>query len=913
MKKLFNSKYFDAVVLTIASCLNILFGVIIYSIDLLPEWGEQSIWKTDTLAGADITLENFNIIFASAFFVSIALFALSILLIFLKNNKIAFFVSLPYNIILNFALLFTHVGLELLSAGAVACIIICIIISSAQLIYTVIRFVRNKEIAVGVQEEVPDENKVKNLKYCKPILLACQILTTVLALIVFFIPLYKVSYEYDETKTYALIDALSANFSDKSFPTELYISFIVLFIAFFASLIFFVTNIQYFFKSDSVFVKKSKQYVYCDVAFLLVYFILGFCLCFINNLSKSDDDWMKGSATTLSYIPLICSLVILVAFSVIQGKTGYGLDGEKTKTSKKFKLEVIIYITLLTLVTFLSLLLNLVEIKIEAGLYKDEVALTGYKLLDTYGKLGEGLQTLAFVLFAVLLVSGALFVFTLVSYFTKYKDFDKVVKTTAIINTVIVMLMGLSGVYFKIAQAINMENINSVLNYYGVSLPDEVTYTYSIKTKTIYMFIASFVILIVMLIRGQFNPEKLQAETVSADGTKDLPFTEHARPSAPADETAATEADFDACPAFTELDAKAGIFNGELAKRRANLFENLTLPNLVRFIVDYARECRLHLSYSVQDMATFVAGLGASRLTILQGMSGTGKTSLPKIFAEAIMGNCEIVEVESSWRDKNELLGYYNEFSKCFTPKKFTQCLYKAKLNSAVPTFIVLDEMNLSRIEYYFSDFLSLMEHEEDKREIKLLNVKLYRTENGEKQSYSALTDGHTIKIPSNVWFVGTANRDESTFEISDKVYDRAQTMNFNKRAPKIQAFGEPLMQKFVAYDMLTALFERAKSSFSFDAESNAIIQRVEKILTPYNISFGNRILRQMEDFVKIYCACFAGRDEVIKEAVEKILLSKVVCKLEYKIVENKEALAAEFDKLELSACSEFIRRLNED
>ncbi|MDE7265026.1 MAG: hypothetical protein K2N52_01975, partial [Clostridia bacterium] len=89
--------------------------------------------------------------------------------------------------------------------------------------------------------------------------------------------------------------------------------------------------------------------------------------------------------------------------------------------------------------------------------------------------------------------------------------------------------------------------------------------------------------------------------------------------------------------------------------------------------------------------------------------------------------------------------------------------------------------------------------------------------------------------------------------------------------------------------------------------------QKVEKLLIPYNISFGNRILRQMEDFVKIYCACFTDKDDAVKEAVEKILLSKVVSKLEYKVVENKEALAAEFDKLELAACSSFIRKLNED
>ena len=68
-----------------------------------------------------------------------------------------------------------------------------------------------------------------------------------------------------------------------------------------------------------------------------------------------------------------------------------------------------------------------------------------------------------------------------------------------------------------------------------------------------------------------------------------------------------------------------------------------------------------------------------------------------------------------------------------------------------------------------------------------------------------------------------------------------------------------------------------------------------------------------MEDFVKIYCACFGDKDAVVKDAVEKILLSKVVSKLENKVVENKESLADEFDRLGLTACSAFVRKLNED
>ena len=369
----------------------------------------------------------------------------------------------------------------------------------------------------------------------------------------------------------------------------------------------------------------------------------------------------------------------------------------------------------------------------------------------------------------------------------------------------------------------------------------------------------------------------------------------------------------DPCPAFSELDEKLPLLEQELAEKRKALFDNPTLPKLVQFIVEYARDSRLHLSYTQEDIATFIAGLGTTRLSILQGMSGTGKTSLPKIFAEALLSNCEIIEVESSWRDKNELLGYYNEFSKTYTPKKFTQALYKARLNPDTLTFIVLDEMNLSRIEYYFSDFLSLMENEEDKRELRLLNVGLYRNLEGTRTPYRGLTDGHNLKIPSNVWFIGTANRDESTFEISDKVYDRAHTMNFNKRAAKITFYNQPIPQRYLPVAQLSRLFAEAKSAINFNIDTYPVIAEVEKLLAPYNISFGNRIAMQIENFVSVYCACFTATEAVVHAAVESILLSKVVAKLELKSVENKEGLAAEFEKLNLHRCSEFILKLNED
>ena len=91
------------------------------------------------------------------------------------------------------------------------------------------------------------------------------------------------------------------------------------------------------------------------------------------------------------------------------------------------------------------------------------------------------------------------------------------------------------------------------------------------------------------------------------------------------------------------------------------------------------------------------------------------------------------------------------------------------------------------------------------------------------------------------------------------------------------------------------------------------VVAKVEKLLEPYNISFGNRIAMQIESFVKIYAACFAATDAVIHDALETILLSKVVKKLELKSVDDKEDLAAEFEKLHLMRCAKFVKNLRED
>ena len=687
------------------------------------------------------------------------------------------------------------------------------------------------------------------------------------------------------------------------------ILFVLLFVFIVIDVIMLLNSIRRYSGEEAVFSRKASNLVYINTAVTGAYFLAGVLVCSVNNSEGKDY-------TTYSYIPFLISVAIALICAYCTRNILNTKEKPQEKTASSARLEMFIFGILTAAVTVIASLTDIIKVSFREPFDHGDIHLNGFNIFMTYNSLESGFQLVAFVLFAILAVTIGLFVASLIAYISRSKLFYKITMAQVVSGVVFSLVIGLFGQYYEIVQRINEDMLRSfIADTVGVV---EFESYYKVESQAFYWFIFAMVIVVVMLIRkpysrGTIGETPVLAGSVMSGGNLPMPLDAPADTAVPNPLPQNTAVQFDPCPAFTELDGKTALFASQAEQRRTAAFPSPTLPELVRFIVNYARDCRLHLSYTTEDIADFVAGLGATRLTILQGMSGTGKTSLPKIFAEAIMGNCEIIEVESSWRDKNELLGYYNEFSKTYTPKKFTQALYKAGLNPDTLTFIVLDEMNLSRIEYYFSDFLSLMENEEDKRELKLLNVGLYRAENGKNYPYKGLRDGHTVKIPNNIWFIGTANRDESTFDISDKVYDRAHTMNFNKRASKPQMFGTPIEQRYLSVGAFSELLKKAENTLRFDIDNYPLIKKVEALLEPYNISFGNRIANQIESFVSIYCSCFTNPEGVLKDAVEKILLSKVVCKLEFKSVENKEQLAAEFEKLELHRCSEFILKLNED
>ena len=172
-----------------------------------------------------------------------------------------------------------------------------------------------------------------------------------------------------------------------------------------------------------------------------------------------------------------------------------------------------------------------------------------------------------------------------------------------------------------------------------------------------------------------------------------------------------------------------------------------------------------------------------SNLHILQGMSGTGKTSLAKAFSEVVGGNCTDIAVQAGWRDKDDLIGHFNAFEKKFYERETLQAIYRAQLPAYKNriNIILLDEMNLSRPEQYFAEFLSAMEKRPQYRDIVL-------TEEGHQNAPKLLREGRTLRLPENVWFIGTANHDETTNEFADKTYDRSHVMELSRNEGKFIA-----------------------------------------------------------------------------------------------------------------------------
>ena len=298
---------------------------------------------------------------------------------------------------------------------------------------------------------------------------------------------------------------------------------------------------------------------------------------------------------------------------------------------------------------------------------------------------------------------------------------------------------------------------------------------------------------------------------------------------------------------------------------------------------------QLKLYYDLDMMRYFVASLGTTRIIILQGISGTGKTSLPYAFGKFVQKDTTVVSVQPSWRERTELYGYFNEFTKRYSETEFLKAIYEGNYYRD-PHIVILDEMNIARVEYYFAEMLSILEM--PRQEEWKVDVVTAVWDND-----PCLIEGGNVQITNNIWFVGTINNDDSTFAVADKVYDRAIPIDLDSRADAFECEMTPPI--YISTDRLIELFDEAKANYPVSEE---MIEKLEVVnaylIKNFRLAFGNRIMKQIRDYVPCFIGC--GGTEI--QAIDFIVAKKVLRKF--------ESLSLGFMRDELTKFSSYLDKV---
>ena len=351
--------------------------------------------------------------------------------------------------------------------------------------------------------------------------------------------------------------------------------------------------------------------------------------------------------------------------------------------------------------------------------------------------------------------------------------------------------------------------------------------------------------------------------------------------------------------------SKLTIVDLEYARYKQKDYKNnFTLPEFCHNFRHFAAS-QLRLWYNEKMIRLFISALASTKLVILQGISGTGKTSIALAWGKFVGHPSCVASVQPSWRDRTDIFGYFNEFTKKFNETDFLSYLYTAGYTDEVYT-VILDEMNLARVEYYFAEMLSILEMH-DPREWKVEIVQSIWPTDPKKLQRGKL------QIPENCWYIGTINNDDSTFMVTDKVYDRAMPIDINEKGVAFDYEETEAMQ--INFSYINKVFNAAMKEY---AMSDEVLKKIEDMddytIKHFRVAFGNRIVKHMGKFVPVYVAC--GGDEV--DAVDYFMAKKVLRKFEalnLALIRDEidgyiEFLDKNFGKGKMAECIDFLLRL---
>lgn len=291
------------------------------------------------------------------------------------------------------------------------------------------------------------------------------------------------------------------------------------------------------------------------------------------------------------------------------------------------------------------------------------------------------------------------------------------------------------------------------------------------------------------------------------------------------------------------------------------------------------------LLYDKKDIINFHTAMKSSNLVILSGMSGTGKSKLVEMYGKAWGMDDQqlnIISVRPSWTDDADLIGYVDSVHMVYRPgdsQLINTLVHASKEENSNKLYIIcFDEMNLARVEHYFSQFLSVLELDPPRRQLNLYNEEL------ESRLYNASKYKPSIVLGDNILFVGTVNVDESTYHFSDKVLDRANVITLNTQMSfRNLNWGKPkkgILEKkqFTANDF-REFRKKLDTAPCLTTDEITILENIHQALQSSNKQYGIgfRIVKQMD----LYLRNLPAGDELTRqEAFDLQLVQRVLTKL---------------------------------
>jgi len=285
-----------------------------------------------------------------------------------------------------------------------------------------------------------------------------------------------------------------------------------------------------------------------------------------------------------------------------------------------------------------------------------------------------------------------------------------------------------------------------------------------------------------------------------------------------------------------------GFFSKQTIRQiqRMDLSYKQILEHINRFISSKG------FKYEFEEIANFYLSLKAKPFVILAGISGTGKTQLPRQFAAALglNENLKQVPVRPDWTDGSDLLGY-TDLGGNFIPKDLSNLIIEAEKDPDYPYFFILDEMNLARVEHYFSDYLSIIETR-TRNGNSIVTDPIIREEILNNAQNSAVFRGKGL--PENLYLIGTVNMDETTHAFSRKVLDRANSIEMNEvnlgwdnsQTEKTEALSG-IGNDFLKTEYLSAYELSQEDKDSIKTEIELLIQ-INEILKRADLHFAYRV-----------------------------------------------------------------------